>query len=105
MKIQKKITQMGQRAWEGRWALSAEASIHTAKITINKEALKKIYIQTLGTLCNPLNTKKESYLILIQIYDILAELQEQDKKIMLCKVPTNMELKETKMQIKQQNKQ
>ena len=48
---------------------------------------------------------KENCPISNWIYDILAELQAQNKKIMLCKIPAHMELKDTKKQIRQQNKQ
>ena len=36
---------------------------------------------------------KENHSILNQIYDIPAELQAQDKKITLCKVPAHIEIK------------
>ena len=44
---------------------------------------------------------KENYLILNQIYDILAELQAQDKKILLCKVPAHIGIKGTDKAAKQ----
>ena len=36
---------------------------------------------------------KENYLILNQIYDTLAELKPQGKKIILCKVSAHIEIK------------
>ena len=36
---------------------------------------------------------KENHSILKQIYDILAELQTQDKQIILCKVPAYIGIK------------
>ena len=36
---------------------------------------------------------KKNHSILNQINDILAELQEQDKMITLCKVPAHMRIK------------
>ena len=36
---------------------------------------------------------KENHPILNQIYDILAELQTQDKKIIQCKVPPHIGIK------------
>ena len=36
---------------------------------------------------------KENHPLLNQIYDILAELQAQNKKIILCKVPAHIGIK------------
>ena len=36
---------------------------------------------------------KENHIIFNLLYDILAELQAQDKKIILCKVPAHMGIK------------
>ena len=47
---------------------------------------------------------EENHQILNQIYDVLAELQAQDKKITLYKVPAHRKLMKTKNQIKQQKK-
>ena len=44
---------------------------------------------------------RENYPILNQIYDILAELNNQGKQIMLCKVPAHMGIKRNKEAAKQ----
>ena len=49
--------------------------------------------------------QQENHLILNQIYEILAELNNQNKQVILWKVPAHIELKEIKKQVKQQNKQ
>ena len=98
-----------------REALPEVVFIHTAKMTAIKVALKEMHkredkrwvICTLSqSSMQSIEYKKENHLILNQKYDILAELQAQDKKIILCKVPVNMGIKgKKKKQIKQQKKQ
>ena len=41
-----------------------------------------------------INNNRENYLILNQIYNILAELHKQRKQIILCKVPAHIENEE-----------
>ena len=40
-----------------------------------------------------IENNKENHPILNQIYDILAELQNQGKQITICKVPAHIEVK------------
>ena len=79
-----------------RGVLPKEASIHPGKITAIKVALKEI----LYAVCT--NFQSSMHPILNQIYDILAELQAQDKKIKLCKILTHMRIKGNKEQICQE---
>ena len=78
-----------------RGVLSEETLIHTAKMSAikvtSKEICKKLVICTLSqSSMQSIDCNKENYPILNQIYDILAELQAQDKMITLCKVPAHM---------------
>ena len=46
--------------------------------------------------CIPYKINKENCSLLNQIYEILAELQGQDKRITLCNIPTHIGIKESK---------
>ena len=82
-------------------ALLEETSIHTAKMTSIKVALKEIHkrenkrwvIYTDSqSYMQSIEYNRENHSILNQIYNILAELQAQDRKIILCKVPEQMRI-------------
>ena len=57
--------------------------------------MRNIYF--LKSLCSPLNTIKENHPILNQMYNILAELQAQDKKITMCKVHAHIGIEENEV--------
>ena len=61
-------------------------------------------IRTVWILCSPLNTTKK-ITILNRIYIILAELEAQEKKITLGKVPAHIGIKGNKEADKAVNKQ
>ena len=85
-----------------RGALPEEASIHTAEMTAIKTALGEIkkregnnwviYTDSQSSI-QAIESNKENHLILNQIYDILADLQDQEKQITLCKVPAHTGVK------------
>ena len=91
-----------------------EASIHTAEITAIKITMREIqkrkdmrwviYTDSLSSML-VIENNRENHPILNWIYDILAEIHNQGKRITLCKVPAHIGIKEMKRQIKQQNKQ
>ena len=56
----------------------------TVMIEIQKKKRWVIYIDSLSSIL-AIENNRENYLILNQIYDILAELYNQEKKITLCK--------------------
>ena len=73
-------------------ALPEEASIHIGKITAIEIALNEIYKKYViytdfQSSMHFIKYNKENHLILNHIYDIVAELQKQDKQIILCKIP------------------
>ena len=67
-------------------------------MTAIKVALKKIhkiwviYTNSQSSM-QSIEYNRENHPILNQIYDILAELQAQNKKIILCKVPAHIGIK------------
>ena len=113
---------MGQRAWKERYALQRysqilpeeelylkNTSIHTAEIITFKVALMEIhkredkrwviYTESQSSM-QSIKYNKEN-----QIYDSLAELQTQDKKIILCKVFAHIGIKGNEEAVKAANKQ
>ena len=49
----------------------------------------------------PIKYYKKNHPTLNQIFDILAELNNQDKQIILCKIPTHIKTKENEKAAKQ----
>ena len=85
-----------------RGSLPEEASIHTAELAAIKTAMREImvkddmrwviYTDSLSSML-AIENNKENHPILIQIYDILAELRNQGKQITICKVPAHIGVK------------
>ena len=69
---------------------------------INKREDKKWVLYTyFQTSIQFVEYNKDIHAILNQIYHILVELQNEDKQIILCKVPSHIGTTEMKNQIKQ----
>ena len=85
-----------------RGGLPKEASIHTAEMTAIKIAMREIrkredmrwvmYTDSLSSML-AIENNKENHTILNQMYDILAELHNKGKQIILCKVPAHIGIK------------
>ena len=93
-----------------RGELPEEASIHTAELTTIKEIKEReeirwvIYTDLLSSMLTIENNRK-NHPILNQIYDILTELHNLGNSSHYVKSLHTSELKKTKKQKKQQNRQ
>ena len=95
---------VGFVAWYSQ-ILPEETSIHTAQMTGIKAALKEIqkredkkwviYADSWSSF-QSIEYNKENHSMLNQIYDILAGIQTQGKKIIQCKVPAHIRIKGNK---------